>query len=218
MQDRVGEEQDQPHEELRHKVRQQVVDENPRAGLAELARHGDVGLAAQLQHLGADEARQAAPVRRRDAHQQPLEPPAQGEGDQHHQDRVRHAHRKVDPPVDPRVHAPGADRRGDAHQHRDARADERGRNAHRHARGKALERAQQQVPPQRVRAEGVRGRGRLAGLQIAAGDGLLRDEEAERVHAREHRGQQDRQRQDARAAVCKRPHASTSRMRGSTTP
>ena len=63
MQDRMGEEQYKSDNELRDKMRQQMMREYPAAGLAELAGNGNVLLGAKLQDLASYKPRKEAPVR-----------------------------------------------------------------------------------------------------------------------------------------------------------
>ena len=109
MQDGVGEHQDEAHEELRQHVGEHVAhrDAYP-AAASQLARAAaTIGeLSCTCMHLGAHDAREAGPVRQRDAdrHAARTRLP-QRVRDQDEQHDVGHAHHQVDEPCDGRVDA-----------------------------------------------------------------------------------------------------------------
>lgn len=114
---------------------------------------------------------------------------------------MRYAHDEVDDPVDDGVDALGAGRRHDADQHRDDSADDGGGKTDRDAHGQTLERAQEKVASQGVRAEGVLKAGRLLCVEKAAGYGVVGDEYAAGVDGCEQEEDNDGQNDDFGSVV-----------------
>ena len=155
MQDGMGEEQDEAHEELWQHKGQHVAHGDGDLAHAELAGDGDKTRLAALQHLGAHDAGEAGPVRHGDADRHAPEALAQGIRDEDEQDDVRNAHHEVDEPGHDGVGALAAQRGQRAQGQRDERGDACGQKAHQHARRKAGKRAREHVAAHAVGAEQV---------------------------------------------------------------
>ena len=153
MQHGMGKQQDRSHDELRQHVRQHMADRHRKARLPEFAGKRHVGRVFDLQHLGAHHARQAGPVRERDAHHHAEEALANGVGDQDQQHDMGNAQHEVDKPRDRGVDLAPAESRSGSERQGDQRAGSRGQKADQDALGQTRDRAHQHVMAETVGAE-----------------------------------------------------------------
>ena len=218
MQNGVGEHENEAHQKLGHQMGQQMMQENPAAGLSQPPGHCHILLAPELEHLAPNEPGQAGPVGGGHADEQPLQSPSAGKGDENHQDRVGHAHHQVNEPVDEAVHGPGACGRRNADEDRRHGADGRGADPHSEAGRQAFQSSQKQVPPQVVRAEGMGPGGGLLGLGKIRSYGAVRNQAAGQEGHQQDQENEPSEEKQLSSAVAMQAHEFTSLIWGSTTP
>ena len=115
----MGKRDDEAHEQLRQDRRQDVREGEPQPGRPRRLREPQVRLVAHLGGLGAQQAREAPPVRERDRERHAPEPAAQGIAHQDQEHDVRDAHHEVDEPAHDGIGSPAAQRRDEREHERD---------------------------------------------------------------------------------------------------